>query len=78
VTVGHVPLTADAIERRELAGFATQIPLDPHDLVQRWRAGSTTGELVQLVAQRNPQADHLAVSIAVQKVLQRTLNRTND
>jgi hypothetical protein len=33
---------------------------------------------VQLVAQRNPQADRLAVSIAVQKVLHRAVHRTND
>jgi len=78
VTVSGMPLTVDAIERSELARFAIDIQLDPHDLARRWRAGSTTGDLVELVAHHNPHADHLAVSIAVQKVLQRTLNRTND
>jgi uncharacterized repeat protein (TIGR01451 family) len=78
VTVGGLPFATDSRERRELAGFATSIQLDPHDLVRRWHAGTTTADLVQLVAQLNPQADRLAVSIAVQKVLHRAIHRTND
>lgn len=70
VMVGAVPAAADAVERAELGGFAINIQLDPHELVARWRAGASTRDLVALVEQRNPQVDRLAVSIAVQRVLQ--------
>jgi hypothetical protein len=77
VMVGGAPRiqTATAEERAEWAGHATGVMLDPHELIQRWRAGSNTSELVVFVANCNPHVDRLAVSIAVQRVLQSLLNK---
>ncbi len=80
VLVGSAPctLTATAEERADWEGHATGVTLDPHDLIQRWRAGSNTSELVVFVANCNPHADRLAVSIAVQRVLQSRLNQQGE
>jgi uncharacterized repeat protein (TIGR01451 family) len=78
VTVGALPPAADAGERAELGGLAVGIQLDPHELAARWRGGASTPELVALVARRNSQADRLAVSIAVQRVLQAEVGRATD
>jgi uncharacterized repeat protein (TIGR01451 family) len=60
------------------AGDATAVPgitLSPPELLARWRMGISVHDLVSLVVQQNPQADRLAISIAVQRMLREEMTR---
>jgi uncharacterized repeat protein (TIGR01451 family) len=71
VTVGQVAslVATSSEERVTWEGHKTTIMLEPGDLISRWQAGASTTELVDLALRHNPATDRLAVSIAVQRVL---------
>lgn len=73
VTVGGPPPRATTTEAETATTATVRVPIA--EVVAMWQSGTPTSAVVAYVAARNPQVDRLAVSIAVQKVLQAAAHR---
>lgn len=51
------------------------IELDPAELARRWRAGTSVASLSRELAARNPQANRLMISLAVQRLIDEQLGK---
>jgi uncharacterized repeat protein (TIGR01451 family) len=73
VTVGGAPPSIPTTETDQATKATVRVPIA--EVVAMWQSGTPTSAVVAYVAARNPQVDRLAVSIAVQKVLQAAAHR---
>jgi len=53
----------------------TNLHINPDDLYARWKAGESIRNLVDLVADQNPQIDRLMISLTVQNLLSSVVER---